>query len=89
LGSNVHLFNFSLKIFFLSFGICRGGRLLIADEMGLGKTVQALAIASAFRFLSYLIGFRLHFKLGKFLGSGPFLVLTQMNIFEKIFYFKG
>ncbi|CAK5102848.1 unnamed protein product [Meloidogyne enterolobii] len=33
----------------VSFGIRRGGRLLIADEMGLGKTVQALAIASAFR----------------------------------------
>ena len=50
LGSNVHLFGFSLKQFFFSFGIRRGGRLLIADEMGLGKTVQALAIASAFRF---------------------------------------
>ncbi|KAF7634139.1 hypothetical protein Mgra_00006437 [Meloidogyne graminicola] len=32
----------------VSFGILRGGRLLIADEMGLGKTVQALAIASAY-----------------------------------------
>ncbi|XP_076363842.1 LOW QUALITY PROTEIN: SWI/SNF-related matrix-associated actin-dependent regulator of chromatin subfamily A-like protein 1 [Tachypleus tridentatus] len=33
----------------VSFGIIKGGRLLIADDMGLGKTIQAIGIADYYK----------------------------------------
>jgi SWI/SNF-related matrix-associated actin-dependent regulator 1 of chromatin subfamily A len=33
------------------FAIARKGRLLVADDMGLGKTIQAVAIASCYKYV--------------------------------------
>lgn len=38
-----------MLVFFYSFAIAQGGRIMICDEMGLGKTYQALAIADFYR----------------------------------------